>query len=39
MAGTGWREDGEILLKHYIEEGNRQEARSSELREGPVHFV
>ena len=19
MAGTGWREDGEVLLKHYIE--------------------
>jgi len=36
--GTGWREDGEVLLKHYIE-GDRQEARSSDLREGPVHFV
>jgi len=37
--GTGWREDGEILLKHFIEGDSRQEARSSELREGPVHFV
>merc|ERR1719266_1748176 len=32
--GTGWREDGEILLKHFIE-GDRQEARSSALRDGP----
>merc|ERR1712013_738176 len=36
--GTGWREDGEITLKHFIE-GDRQEARSSALRDGPVHIV
>jgi len=38
--GTGWREDGEITLKHFIEgDTDRQEARSSALRDGPVHIV